>query len=206
MKTRYTTILNLTILATALIISGCLSDGGSSEPGSAAPDPDVGTNSPPIISGSPASAVKVGENYSFTPSASDPDGDPCTFSIENRPSWADFDAATGSISGTPTLGDIGIYSNIRISVSDGIDNSSLPDFAVEVTQVAAASTTLSWTAPNLNEDGTTLTDLAGYKIYYGKSSRNYTSEIQIDNPSVTTYFIENLSPDTYYFAASALNS
>lgn len=51
-----------------------------------------------------------------------------------------------------------------------------------------------------------MTDLAGYKIYYGKSSRSYTSQIRIDNPGVTTYVVDNLTPDTYYFAATASNA
>jgi len=106
----------------------------------------------------------------------------------------------------PTLGDIGSSTNIRISVSDGQATVSMSGFAIDVTQTATASTTLSWTAPTENEDGTTLTDLAGYKIYYGKSSGNYFSSIHIDNPGITTYMIENLSPDTYFFAATAFNS
>jgi hypothetical protein len=109
------------------------------------------------------------------------------------------------VSGVPTLGDVGSYSNIRITVSDGQASASTSNFTVEVTQVSTASTTLSWAAPTENEDGTALTDLAGYKIYYGTSSRNYTTEILIDNPSITTYLVENLSPGTYYFAATALN-
>jgi len=61
---------------------------------------------------------------------------------------------------------------------------------------------LSWTAPTQNADGSTLTDLDGYKIYYGTSSGNYTTSIDIGN--VTTYHFPNL-PDgyTYYFAVKA---
>lgn len=45
-------------------------------------------NYPPTISGSPATRVNAGSSYSFTPIASDPDDDPLTFSITNKPSWA----------------------------------------------------------------------------------------------------------------------
>ena len=148
----------------------------------------------------------VGNAYSFTPSASDPDGDPLTFSIENLPSWASFDSATGTLSGTPTLANIGTFSSIRISVTDGQVSASLSAFNVDVTQVAMGSASLSWTAPTENEDGTPLIDLSGYKIYYGRSSGSYTNEILIDNPSVTTYLVDNLTPDTYYFSATAFNS
>ena len=164
------------------------------------------SNSAPSIWGSPASSTKVGEAYSFTPGASDPDGDTLSFSIDKKPVWAAFNTSTGRLSGTPTLGDIGTYQSISISVSDGAMTDSLPPFGVSVDEVGTASTTLSWTAPSLNEDGTPLMDLSGYKIYYGKSSGGYTNQIRIDNPGITTYVVDNLTPDTYYFAATAFNA
>lgn len=69
------------------------------------------------------------------------------------------------------------------------------------------SVTLQWQPPTENVDGTPLTNLAGYRIYVGTESRTYTHrEIELDNPGLTTYVIENLSPGTYYVAATALNS
>ena len=44
-------------------------------------------NEPPTISGTPAVSVDEGSPYSFTPTASDPNDDPLTFDIQNRPSW-----------------------------------------------------------------------------------------------------------------------
>ena len=66
--------------------------------------------------------------------------------------------------------------------------------------------TLSWQPPTQNADGTPLMDLAGYTIYFGTETQSYDSEIQLDNPGLTTYVVENLAPDTYYFAATAVNS
>lgn len=196
--------LKLLTVTAVLVLGGCLS---SSEDTKLINDGPAGsTNSSPSIGGTPAASVKIGEMYSFTPSASDADGDALTFSIQNKPGWADFDTSIGKISGVPTQGDVGVYSNISVSVSDGPASSTLPQFSISVDQVGTASTTLSWTAPTQNEDGTALTDLAGYKIYYGKSSRSYTSQIRIDNPGVTTYVVDNLTPDTYYFAATAFNA
>jgi hypothetical protein len=203
-----TNLFRLSILIVVLSLSGCLSGGGDDDGGgftSPPPPTPPPSNTAPVISGTPPTAIKVDEAYSFTPSASDADGDKLTFSIQNQPSWADFDTETGNISGTPTLGDVGSYAGIQISVSDGQATSSMSNFTIDVTQVATASTTLSWSAPTLNEDGSALTDLAGYRIYYGKSSRNYSNTIQIDDPGMTTYVVENLSPDTYYFAATAFN-
>ena len=206
MKTQNLFTLRLAAVSMAILLGAC-SGGKSSISGpSQTPSPGSGTNSSPTISGTPPSSVKAGDSYSFMPQASDPDGDSLTFSIENRPSWASFDSGTGGVTGVPSTGDIGSYANIRISVSDGQLSASTPAFSIDVTQVATASTTLSWTAPTQNEDGSTLTDLAGYKIFYGTSSGSYTEEIRIDNPSVTVYVVDNLTPDTYYFAAKAFNA
>ena len=192
------------IVAVFLLLAGCLMKEETSQAGIAADPPQSG-NSPPTISGNPPPAIMVGETYSFTPQASDSDGDVLTFTIENKPTWADFDSETGTIFGEPTLGNVGSYANIRVSVSDGQASTSLNNFTVVVTQTATASTTLSWSAPTQNDDGSALTDLAGYKIYYGRSTGNYSNQVRIDNPSVTTFVVENLSPDTYYFAATAFN-
>ena len=171
----------------------------------AAPPPTGGGNSAPTISGTPPSATKIGEPYSFIPSASDPDGDNLTFSILNKPHWAAFDTTTGNLSGVPNLGDEGAYANIEISVSDGSLSASLPTFSVDVTQVALGSVTLSWTPPTQNEDGSVLTDLAAYKFYYGTASGSYPNSIRVDNPGIASFVIDNLSPNIYFFVATAIN-
>ena len=168
------------------------------------PPPPPG-KSAPVISGNPATAILIGDMYSFTPTASDADGDTLTFSIQNQPSWAGFDTASGALSGQPTLGNIGMYSSIQISVSDGQASASLSQFAISVDQVGTLSTTLSWTPPTQNEDGSTLTDLAGYKIYWGTTPGNYTNSVTVDNPGLTTYVVSNLSPGTYEFVATSVN-
>jgi hypothetical protein len=67
--------------------------------------------------------------------------------------------------------------------------------------------TLSWQPPIDNTDGSTLTNLAGYKIYYGQSADNLSNVITLDNPGITSYMIENLSYGSkYYFAITAYDS
>ena len=89
-------------------------------------------NRPPVISGSPATSATVGQAYTFTPTASDPDGQALTFSIANRPSWATFNTGTGRLNGTPAAGNVGSHSGIVISVSDGTNSTSLPAFTLTV--------------------------------------------------------------------------
>lgn len=165
----------------------------------------VVTNSPPTISGAPAPSVNANDAYSFTPVANDPDGDTLTFSIVNMPGWASFDASTGQLSGTPTDADVGSYDNIEITVSDGQESATLEPFSLTVNAVSPGSVTLSWTAPTQNEDGSALTNLAGYKIYWGTSPGTYPDEMTIDNPGQTTAVIDNLVPGTYEFVATSFN-
>ncbi|WP_161974451.1 fibronectin type III domain-containing protein [Piscinibacter terrae] len=68
------------------------------------------------------------------------------------------------------------------------------------------SITLSWTAPTTNSDGSAISDLAGYRVYYGTASGFYTDNVTIDNPSTLTATISNLPADTYYVIVRAFNS
>ena len=157
-----------------------------------------------IGGGPPPTAATEGMAYSFVPTASGGTGGR-TFSVSNRPSWANFNSSTGALTGTPGMGDIGTTtSNIVISVSDsqgGTD--SLDPFSIEVFASGNGAATVSWTAPTLNEDSSPLTDLAGFKIYYGTSVGNYPNEKRVQNPGLTTAMVENLAPGTWNFVVTA---
>lgn len=163
-------------------------------------------NKAPTISGTPATSVNVGVAYNFTPTAADADNDPLTFTIANKPNWASFSTSTGKLSGTPTASDVGTTSGIIISVSDGTATKSLAAFAITVNAVATGQANLSWTAPTQNTNGSTLSDLAGYRIYYGTSMSNLDQVAQVANPSATTYLIDGLASGTWYFEIKAYNA
>ena len=200
---------NIAVAAlTALLLSACLT---KEEAKVAAVDPadnPSGTpppNSSPQISGAPPASVNTDNAYSFTPTANDPDGDALSFSVTGLPVWADFDTTNGRLSGTPQEGDVGVFSDIVISVSDGELSASLASFSVTVDAISLGSVTLSWTPPLENTDGTALTDLAGYNIYWGPSPGNYPNSVKIDNGTVSTYVVDNLAPGTYEFVATSFN-
>ncbi len=66
----------------------------------------------------------------------------------------------------------------------------------------AGNVTLSWDPPSTNEDGTTLTDLAGYNVYFGTSSGVYTASVNTGD--VNIYELIDLTDGfTYYFAVTA---
>ncbi len=64
---------------------------------------------------------------------------------------------------------------------------------------------LSWEAETTNADGSSLTDLAGYRIYYGTSPGVYTESVDVGNE--TTYTLIGLNRgQTYYVALTAYDT
>jgi hypothetical protein len=152
----------------------------------------------------------VGKPWTFTPTATDPENDALSFTIANKPAWMGFDTATGALSGTPASGDAHLWANITVSVSDGKLSSSLTPFSLTVaaaaTPVATAQATLGWVPPNTNEDASALTDLAGFKVYYGKAANTLDQIIRVTNPAANQQVVGNLVSGTWYFAVTAFSS
>lgn len=196
------------VCAVALVCSACFGTNTSatSPDDSSGGTPPPAANRAPTISGSPPASLVVGQAYDFQPTASDPDGDALTFSIQNRPAWASFNASSGRLNGTPGAGDVGQFSDVRITVSDGRAQASLGAFTIAVNQIAMGSVTLSWVPPTTNADGSPITDLAGYRIYYGRSAGALDQTVVISNAGITRYVVDNLSTVTWYFSMTSVNS
>jgi len=166
-----------------------------------------GTNTAPMISGLPEFTATAGVQYSFRPSAQDPDGDTMQFSISNKPAWASFSKTTGRLYGTPTANDVRRYSGIVISVSDGQTSSSLPSFSIDVEAIGNGAATLTWSIPTERTDNTPLgNDLNGFNIYYGQTSGDYANKIQVTNSGLSTYMVDNLSSGQWFFVVTAYDS
>jgi hypothetical protein len=167
---------------------------------------NAAANNAPVISGTPPTSVTAGSAYTFQPTASDADSDTLTYSIQNMPNWATFNSSTGRLTGTPQAAAAGVYSNIVISVSDTKDTDSLAPFSITVTAPANGSATLSWAAPTTNTDGSTITNLAGFRIQYGTSATALTQTIEVSNPGIATYVVSGLSSGNWFFAVRAYNT
>ena len=181
---------------TALALGACSGGGGNDPPGNPPP-----ANRAPTITVASNFDVLVGRPITVTPIASDPDGDPLTFSINSRPAWMSFSTQSGVLTGTPATGDVGLY-NVTITVSDGKLQASRGS-AITVSAAVAGRATLSWDAPTQRVDGSPLTNLAGFKLYYGTSAGNLSNVTQVADPGARSWVIENLTVGTWYFAASA---
>jgi hypothetical protein len=161
-------------------------------------------NLPPFISGRPGPVIPAGTIYRFVPAAVDLNHDALAYSIANKPPWAAFNIATGELTGVPANSQSGTYDNVVISVTDGQSMVALPAFSIVV--VPSGSATVSWTAPQTNTDGSALTDLAGYKLYFMQLTWTQPQVVSIDGPDRLSYTLGGLSPGVYLFSVSAFNS
>lgn len=70
-------------------------------------------------------------------------------------------------------------------------------------KVSTGTATLDWTPPIQNSDGSALTNLAGYTVYYGTSPDSLTESVKVSNPGLSAYTLSNLSSGTWYFSVTA---
>jgi hypothetical protein len=94
-------------------------------------------------------------------------------------------------------------------VSDGKVTTSLPAFSLVVNPASGGTTgsaSLSWAPPTRNTDGSTLTNLAGYRVSYGTSASSLTRVVTISNPGISSYVVEGLTAGTWYFSIKAYTS
>ncbi len=85
------------------------------------------------ISGTPPTTATVGQSYNFQPTAtSSRYGSRLRYSISGKPAWAYFSSYRGTLYGVPGTKNVGTYSNIVISVSDGRRTARLAPFAITV--------------------------------------------------------------------------
>jgi hypothetical protein len=137
------------------------------------------------------------------------------FSAKGHPTWMTFDAATGTLSGTPAAADKGKRYGIYISVTDGAGSAWLPvNLQVQAKPSAPVTAlvpsggktyavTLSWKPPISNIDSSALTNLAGYRILYGTAANKLHSRLELPGSSHTSARIEGLAAGTYFFALKA---
>jgi hypothetical protein len=198
------------LLTGGLILTGC--GGGATAPVVSAASSSVSAvpSAPAAVAlaGSPATSVTAGQNYTFQPTVSS--GGAVTFQIQGKPAWAAFNTTTGALTGTPAVANEGTTGSITITGSNGSSSASIGPFTITVNAPSSApatgSATLTWTVPTQNTDGSPVTDLAGYHIYYGTTEGEWTSTITVSDATETSYVVSGLASGTYYFTIVAFNS
>ena len=98
-------------------------------------------------------------------------------------------SGTKAASGTQTLSSISSSTNYTLTCTWG-----------------SGSATISWTAPTTNTDGSTLTNLASFRIYYGTSSGSLSQRSDVSDNTQRSATINSLSAGTWYFSVRAVNT
>jgi hypothetical protein len=102
---------------------------------------------------------------------------------------------------------LGIFAGVVLLLAGCNDQSASPATSTGAAAMnRSTSAELSWEAPTTNTNGSALTDLAGYRIYYGASRTKLSESVDIRTIGVQTYVIDNLSAGTWYFAIMAVTS
>jgi hypothetical protein len=93
------------------------------------------------------------------------------------------------------------------TVSDANGDSAVASIAVTVECTSCGQAVLSWDRPTTNTDGSELTDLTAYNVYYGTAPDDLANQVRIDDPTATGYTVDGLSGGwTYYFEVTAENA
>jgi hypothetical protein len=105
---------------------------------------------------------------------------------------------------------------VLLASCDGYNSSSLvttpatssgPATSAALPTASTGNATLSWSAPSENTNGSALTDLGGFKIYYGTEPTQLTNTVALTNPGLLTYVVTELPiGTTYYFAVIAVTT
>ena len=114
-------------------------------------------------------------------------------------STAGNSTSSGSGSSTGTSGSTGSTGSGGSSTGSGSSSGGSGS-------TSAQSVTLNWQAPTENSNGSTLINLAGFKIHYGTASKDYSQVVALNNPGLNRYVVDSLPSGTYYFAITAYNS
>lgn len=182
-------------LSLGMLITACSGGGSSSDPTPSAPAPTTFT----------LTVAKTGTGTGTVTSSTGGIrcGATCTGSYAANTSVT---LTATALSGSNFSGWSGACSGTAACVLSMTTNRSVTASFTAV--VATGNVTLSWIAPTARENGAllALSELAGYRIYYGTSANNTNSMIEVPDGSVTGHTITGLTSGTYYFRASVYDT
>jgi hypothetical protein len=153
----------------------------------------------------PLAACGGGADGSSSVAAASTDTDTVTALVSpsvgviDRSSGVDSTASVASVASNTTS------SGTTTPASGTNTSSTVTKTTTPVTTVNGVAT-LDWLPPTENSDGSVLTNLAGYTVYYGTSPGNLAQSVKVTNPGLTAYAVTGLSSGTWYFAVSSYSA
>jgi hypothetical protein len=122
--------------------------------------------------------------------------------VIDRSSGADSTPSTASVASNPTS----TVTTATTTPASGTNTSgTVAKTTTPVTTVNGVAT-LDWLPPTENSDGSALTNLAGYTVYYGTSPDNLAHSMKVTNPGLTAYAVTGLTSGTWYFAVTSYSA
>jgi hypothetical protein len=163
----------------------------------------------------PLAACGGGSDGSSSAAASSTDTDAATALV--APSVGLIDRSSG-IDGTASVASVATNTPATVATTpaSGTNTSSstsgsTPSAGTVAKTPAPVTTvngvaTLDWLPPTENSDGSALTNLAGYTVYYGTSPGDLSQSVKVSNPGLTAYAVTGLSSGTWYFAVTSYSA
>ena len=108
-----------------------------------------GSSLPPVITSTPIISAAVGYPYTYAVQATDPQGAPLIYSLNQPPAGMQIDSGTGIITWNPTSGQLGT-TLVEVQVQDNQGGSTLQDFAIQVTTTPPVQLPQITSSPVLN--------------------------------------------------------
>jgi len=98
--------------------------------------------------------------------------------------------------------------NLIVNSVDGTPHTVSITIAGANEIIALSDIQISWTAPSEREDNTSLllSEIVGYKIYYGTAQGQYSNNITVNDGTAVNYTFQNFNTDTYYFVVTTIDS
>jgi hypothetical protein len=180
---------------------------------------------PRVISGS-AGGIKVGgpgASFQFTVAASTVERTltyyiagwnstgRVTVTLPNAPTYTTTFTSTSSYSRVITVKfRADAPATLRVNYTQTAGSGSINMQAAALSEAAVlpptGSAILTWQPPALNIDGSPITDLAAYKVYWGTTQGTYPQSTQIANVAAGSHTVTGLARGTWYFVVTALNA
>ena len=194
------------LLLIALSLSGCLSEAIEIQNETEGADPLAEADVSLAIT-SPVSSTEMDTTDASVVLSGVAESDLGIYEV----SWSNDRGDSGLASGTSSwkTGNIGLELGenvVTVTAEDTAGKTRSKTIKVRRESGEKGSVALSWSAPESRIDGSPLTNLAGYRIDYGLMSGVYDYEIDVNNPGVLSYVVENLAPGEWFFAVSAYDA